>query len=175
MRNLLDKASQDDRAAEAVDLFCYRAKKYIGAYAAVLGGLDGLVFTGGIGERAPIIRERICDGLEFLGIRLDPHAMRNASVISRTDSRVNVRVIETNEDLMVLRHVIAVLGRTNSSETEDVMFTFDARLSTAIETPQQPEKERPPATPGRSRPICSIKSTATGVPRTISASAKSTS
>jgi len=59
------------RAAEAVDLFCYRAKKYVGAYAAVLGGLDLLVFTGGIGENSSVIRERICDGLEFLGIRLD--------------------------------------------------------------------------------------------------------
>ena len=117
MRNLLDKASQDDRAAEAVDLFCYRAKKYIGAYAAVLGGLDGLVFTGGIGERAPAIREKICDGLEFLGIRLDPALNANdASVISRTDSRVNVRVIETNEDRMVLRHVIAVLDRTRPAK-----------------------------------------------------------
>ena len=71
MRELLEKATQDPRAAEAIDLFCYRAKKYIGAYAAALGGLDALIFTGGIGERAPAIRERICSGLDFLGIRLD--------------------------------------------------------------------------------------------------------
>jgi acetate kinase len=111
MRELLEKAPVDAHAADAVDLFCYRAKKYLGAYAAVLGGLDALVFTGGIGERAPTIRERICDGVEFLGVRLD--ASRNAAsapVISSTDSRVNVRVIKTNEDLMIARHVIALLG-----------------------------------------------------------------
>jgi acetate kinase len=113
MRELLDKASQDVPAADAVNLFCYRAKKYIGAYAAVLGGLDGLVFTGGIGERAPAIREKICQGLEFLGIRLDTTLNgANAPIISSADSRVNVRVIETNEDLMVVRHVIAVLDQT---------------------------------------------------------------
>ena len=77
MRELLEKAKQDPRAAEAINLFCYRAKKYIGAYAAVLGGLDGLIFTGGIGERAPVIRERICSGLDFLGIQLDAQAKRS--------------------------------------------------------------------------------------------------
>jgi acetate kinase len=115
MRELLDKAPQDTRAAEAVDLFCYRAKKYVGAYTAALGGLDVLVFTGGIGERAPAIRERICDGLEFLGIRLDAtRNAANASLIScmpGADSRVHVRVIKTNEDLMIVRHVIGVLGQ----------------------------------------------------------------
>ena len=111
MRDLLEKAPHDAHAAEAIDLFCYRAKKYIGAYAAALGGLDGLVFTGGIGERAPAIRERICSGLDFLGIRLDAAAnAANAPVISASDGRVNVRVIQTNEDLMIVQHVIAVLG-----------------------------------------------------------------
>ncbi len=115
MRELLEKAPQDPRAAEAVDLFSYRAKKYIGAYAAALGGLDALVFTGGIGERAPAIRERICTGLDFLGIRLDDaRNAANASIISATDSRVNVRVIQTNEDLMILQHVITVLGERTS-------------------------------------------------------------
>ncbi len=71
MKLLLENCGEDSRAAEAVNLFCYRAKKYIGAYAAALGGLDVLVFTGGIGERAAVVRERICDGLEFLGVRLD--------------------------------------------------------------------------------------------------------
>ena len=113
MRELLEKSAQDAHAAEAIDLFCYRAKKYVGSYAAALGGLDALVFTGGIGERAPAVRERICSGLEFLGISLD--AARNAvnaPVISAPDSRVNVRVIETNEDLMVLQHVLTVLGQS---------------------------------------------------------------
>jgi acetate kinase len=118
MRALLEKTTQDPHAAEAIDLFCYRAKKYVGAYAAALQGLDALVFTGGIGERAPAIRERICGGLEFLGIHLD--AARNAAnapVISATGSRVNVRVIQTNEDLMIVQHVKAVLGQT-ASKTE---------------------------------------------------------
>jgi acetate kinase len=113
MRTLLEKAAQDSHAAEAIDSFCYRAKKYIGAYAAALGGLDALVFTGGIGERAPAIRERICDGLEFLGIRIDTaRNAANAPVISHSDSRVNVRVIQTNEDLMIVQHAKAVLGQT---------------------------------------------------------------
>src|SRR5271154_2968105 len=115
MRTLLEKAAQDPHAAEAIDLFCYRAKKYVGAYAAALGGLDTLVFTGGIGERAPAIRARICSGLEFLGIEIDAaHNHANAPVISTTGSRVNVRVIQTNEDLMIVQHVVAVLGQTAS-------------------------------------------------------------
>ena len=115
MRALLEKAKQDPRAAEAIDLFCYRVKKYIGAYAAALGGLDALVFTGGIGERAPAIRERICGGLDFLGIQLDgAQNAANAPVISRKDSRVNVRVIQTNEDLMIVQHVVAILGQRAS-------------------------------------------------------------
>ena len=111
MRDLLDRAPKDTDAAEAVDVFCYRAKKYLGAYAAVLGGLDTLVFTGGIGEHSPAVRERICAGLEFLGIRIDPtRNQANAAVISSPEGRVNVRVIKTNEDLMIARHVLALLG-----------------------------------------------------------------
>jgi acetate kinase len=113
MRALLEKAKQDPHAAEAIDLFCYRAKKYIGAYAAALGGLDALIFTGGIGERAPAIREKICSGLEFLGIRLDAaQNAANAQVIGTTASRVNIRVIQTNEDLMIVQHVLSVLGQS---------------------------------------------------------------
>jgi acetate kinase len=115
MRNLLDKMQQDSRAGEAVELFCYRAKKYIGAYAAVLGGLDVLVFAGGIGERAPVVRKGICDGLDFLGVRLDaPSNEANAALISSPASGVKVRVIKTNEDLMIVRHVLSKLGWTNS-------------------------------------------------------------
>src|SRR5271169_6308183 len=111
MRELLEKEKQDPHAAEAIDLFCYRAKKYIGAYAAALGGLDALVFTGGIGERAPAIRERICSGLDFLGIRLEGKQNEaNAPVISTKESRVNVRVTQTNEDLMIVQHVKTVLA-----------------------------------------------------------------
>lgn len=111
MRALLDKMSQDPHAAQAVDLFCYRVKKYIGAYAAALGGLDALVFAGGIGERAPAIRGKICEDLDFLGVRLDPVPNQsNAAVISARESRVKVRMIKTNEDVMIVRHVVSALG-----------------------------------------------------------------
>ncbi len=114
MRLLLEEMEQDVRAEEAVNLFCYRAKKYIGAYAAVLGGLDLLVFAGGIGEHAPVVRQRICDGLDFLGIRLDsPGNEASEALISAPRSRVRVRVINTNEDLMIVRHVRSVLGWAN--------------------------------------------------------------
>jgi len=116
MRTLLEKAGRDPRAAEAVDLFCYRAKKYVGAYTAALGGLDILVFTAGIGERAPAIRQRICEGLEFLGIELDPKRNEeNAAVISTPQSRIKVRVIPTNEELMIVRHVRHVLDRVGAA------------------------------------------------------------
>jgi acetate kinase len=115
MRVLLNEMQKDVRAEEAVDLFCYRVKKYIGAYAAVLGGLDLLVFAGGIGEHAPAVRERICDGLDFLGVRLDgPGNEANEALISATQSQVKVRVINTNEDLMIVRHVRSVLGWDNA-------------------------------------------------------------
>lgn len=111
MKLLLEGEPRDPRAAQAVNLFCYRAKKYIGAYAAALGGLDLLVFTGGIGERAPAVRKRICDGLEVLGIQLDGASNdANAGVISDRASRVRVRVVATNEDLMIARHVRSLLG-----------------------------------------------------------------
>jgi len=111
MRDLLEKARQDERAAEAVELFCYRAKKYVGAYAAALGGLDLLVFTGGIGEKASPVRQKICEGLEFLGIQIDPQRNQtNDPIISSSNSRVKVRVIETNEDLTIVRHVLDLLG-----------------------------------------------------------------
>jgi acetate kinase len=115
MRNLLEKMQQDSRAGDAVELFCYRAKKYIGAYASVLGGLDVLVFAGGIGERAAVVRKGICDGLDFLGIHLDAASNEaNAVLISSPASGVKVRVIKTNEDLMIVRHVVTTLGWTKS-------------------------------------------------------------
>ena len=111
MRDLLDREAQDVRAAEAVALFCYQVRKWIGAFAAALGGLDTLVFSGGIGENAPAIRARICDGLGFLGIDLEE--MRNTAnegVISAGASRVAVRVIRTDEERMIARTVCSVLG-----------------------------------------------------------------
>ncbi|MEW6637155.1 MAG: acetate/propionate family kinase [Actinomycetota bacterium] len=105
MRDLLEREADDPRAAEAVELFCYVAKKSLGSLAAALGGLDALVFTGGIGEHAPAVRWRICEGLGFLGVRLDPERnAQNAPVVSHEGSPVAVRVIPTDEDLMIARH-----------------------------------------------------------------------
>jgi acetate kinase len=106
MRDLCAAEAADVRAAEAVALFCYQAKKWIGAYAAALGGVDTLVFAGGIGENAPLIRARICAGLGFLGLELDePRNAESAGVISAAGSRATVRVIRTDEELMIARSV----------------------------------------------------------------------
>jgi acetate kinase len=106
MRELMKIKDTDNRAAEAIELFCYQTKKWIGSFAAVLGGLDTLVFSGGIGENAPKIRGRICDGMKFLGIELDETKnVKNASIISTGTSHVCVRVIHTNEELMIARMV----------------------------------------------------------------------
>jgi acetate kinase len=111
MRDLLEHETQDVRAAEAVALFCYQVKKWIGAFAAALGGLDTLVFAGGIGENAPIVRARICDGLGFLGIELEEKRnVANAGVISAGTSGVPVRVIHTDEERMIAKMVCGVLG-----------------------------------------------------------------
>ena len=111
MRDLLERETQDVRAAEAVALFCYQAKKWIGAFAAALGGLDTLVFAGGIGENAPPVRERICDGLGFLGIELDRERnAKNAPLVSSDTVRVKVRVIRTDEELMIARSVAHLLA-----------------------------------------------------------------
>jgi acetate kinase len=105
MRDLLACEEDDPRAAEAIDLFCYQAKKFLGALAAALGGLGTLVFTGGIGEHAAPVRSRICEGLAFLGIRLDQDSnATHAPVISREDGAVTVRLVRTDENLMIARH-----------------------------------------------------------------------
>jgi len=110
VRDLLAREGHDVRAAEALGLFCYQARKWVGSFAAVLGGLDTLVFAGGIGENAPVIRERICDELGFLGIKLDRRRnARNAPLISRDSSGVKVRVICTDEELMIAKSVSRVL------------------------------------------------------------------
>ena len=113
MRDLLEHEKRDVRAAEAVALFCYQAKKWIGAYAAALGGLDTLVFAGGIGENAPAVRARICEGLRFLGIKLDAaRNARSAAKISTGGSLVTVRVIPTDEELMIARSVLRSCAKT---------------------------------------------------------------
>jgi acetate kinase len=111
MHDLLDRETQDVRAAEAVALFCYQVKKWIGAFAAALGGLDTLVFAGGIGENAPTVRARICDGLGFLGIELEKNLnAANEGMISADAGRVAVRVIRTDEEHMIAKTVCRVLG-----------------------------------------------------------------
>ncbi len=111
MRELLKTQKSDNRAAEAVELFCYQTKKWIGAYAAALGGLDELVFSGGVGENAPEIRERAVQGLRFLGIELDEKRnANNEKIISSDKSKVVVRVIKTNEELMIAILVCDVLN-----------------------------------------------------------------
>src|SRR5208282_4426115 len=107
MRDLLDHEKQDVRAAEAVALFCYQAKKWIGSFAAALGGLDTLVFAGGIGENCPSVRARICEGLGFFGVELNPaRNAENAAVISTGGGGAAVRVIRTDEEIMIARSVL---------------------------------------------------------------------
>src|SRR5271165_6544906 len=113
MRDLLDRETQDVRAAEAVALFCYQVKKWIGAFAAALGGLDTLVFAGGIGENSPVVRAWICDGLGFLGIKLDQ--TRNTAgnnIISSDASKVATHVIHTDEEWIIAKMVCDILGLT---------------------------------------------------------------
>ena len=111
MHDLLSREKEDVRAAEAVALFCYQVKKWIGAFAAALDGLDTLIFAGGIGENAPLVRARICGGLGFLGIELnESRNAESAGVISIDASRVAVRVIHTDEELMIARSVCRTLG-----------------------------------------------------------------
>jgi len=118
MRDLLEQETKDVRAAEAVAMFCYQVRKWIGSFAAALGGLDTLIFAGGIGENSPPVRARICDGLGFLGIEMDQ--ARNATgapFISTDHGRVPVRVIRTDEELTIARSVIRVLGLGAPGET----------------------------------------------------------
>jgi acetate kinase len=112
MKTLLERRDSDPQAAEAVEMFCYQIRKFIGAFAAVLGGLDTLVFTGGIGERAAAIRAEVCRGLQHLGIVIDEDANgRHAEVISTSTSQCVVRVVETDEDLMIARHTQQVIDK----------------------------------------------------------------
>jgi acetate kinase len=117
MQVLIQHETEDVRAAEAVELFCYQVKKWIGSFAAALGGLDTLVFSGGIGENAPIVRSRICDGLGFLGIELEKKRnAESAAVISAEASQVTVRVMRTDEEWMIAKTVCSVLGLSIGKE-----------------------------------------------------------
>jgi acetate kinase len=118
MRDLLAAQAAEPRAALAVAIFCYQAKKWVGSFAAALGGVDTLVFAGGIGENAALVRERICDGLGFLGIELDwKRNAQNALLISPDVGRVKVRVIRTDEELMIARSTTRVLNLGSIRET----------------------------------------------------------
>ena len=111
LRELLAIENNDIRASEAIALFCYQVKKWIGGYAAILGGIDTLVFSGGIGENSAIIRSRICEGLNFLNIEIDPS--KNASnkfLISTPASLTKVRVIRTDEELAIANTVCRIIG-----------------------------------------------------------------
>ena len=111
MHDLLGLEKEDIRAAEAISLFCYQTRKWIGAFAAVLGGLDTLVFAGGIGENSPIVRSRICENLEFLGIELDEKRNKaNAPIISTNTSKTVVRMIHTDEEWMIAKIVLQMIG-----------------------------------------------------------------
>ena len=113
MHDLLDHQKSDIRAAEAVELFCYQARKWIGAFAAALGGLDTLIFSGGMGENAPEIRTRICDKLGFLGIILEEKQNRtNAPIISTDKGQVTIRVIHTDEEWMIAKTVSQLINHT---------------------------------------------------------------
>jgi hypothetical protein len=119
MRDLLDQESRDPCASTAIALFCYQARKFVGALAAVLGGLDTLIFTGGIGEHAAPIRARICADMDFLGIQIDERRNgTHASIISRDDSAATVRVMPSNEDLMIARHTYRLLSERGAEHVE---------------------------------------------------------
>jgi acetate kinase len=116
MRELLDEAreSGDRRASLAIEIFCYRVRKYIGAYMAAMGGADALVFTGGIGENSAEVRARVCDGLAWMGVELDPalnesHTDRREGIISRTQTRLAVYVIPTDEELLIARDTVRLI------------------------------------------------------------------
>jgi acetate kinase len=109
MRDLIAMRSKDLRAADAVDLFCYQAKKHLCALTSTLGGLDTIVFAGGIGEHAPEIREGICSGLEFLGLELDASKnSRGCDIISTDKSRVTIRIIPTDEEIVIAKIVCSI-------------------------------------------------------------------
>jgi len=110
MRTLLDRRATDPRAAEAVEVFCYQVSKAIAAMATALDGVDTIVFTGGIGEHAGVVRARVCERLTWLGVSLDETLNgANASVISRAEMPVTVRIMPTNEEVMIARHVRGLL------------------------------------------------------------------
>lgn len=126
MRTLLERRTDNEAAAQAIELFVYQAKKYIGALAAVLGGLDTLVFTGGIGEGAAPVRWEIAQGLAYLGVELDPaRNAADAAIVSADGAGVLVRVMATQENLMVARHTYATLFESSAVEMTDAAISLN--------------------------------------------------
>jgi len=147
MRDLLKREAHDARAADAIALFCYQIKKWIGAFTTALEGLDTLVFAGGIGENAPAVRARICDGLGFMGIELDKKRnAANDAVISAAKSRVTVHVIRADEEWMIARSVCRVLGlgiiseKRNSGQATKQVSLLDAYLARDHNEHQEKQK-----------------------------------
>ena len=117
MRDLLAARRSDSRAAEAVQLFCYQARTNLCALTSTLGGLDTLVFSGGIGERAPEVRAGICEGLDFLGLKIDSSRNEHGSdIISSDQSRVTIRVIPTDEEVVIARIACSILQHAGLSQ-----------------------------------------------------------
>jgi acetate kinase len=115
VRDLLDREANDSRAREAIAIFCYQAKKWIGSFAAALGGVDTLVFAGGIGENSAPVRRRICEGLEFLGMKIDESRnLRNAALISNEAGAVAIRVIHTDEESVIADLTAGLLGMADT-------------------------------------------------------------
>jgi acetate kinase len=134
LRDLCASEATDVRAAEAVELFCYQARKWIGSFAAALGGLDTLVFAGGISENASSVRNRICRELGFLGIKLNSkRKAKHAPLISTDAGRVKVRVIRTDEELMIARSLCRVLGFDHSGRVSPHRKEFARAVTSAYE------------------------------------------
>jgi acetate kinase len=135
MRVLLEEAeAHDDRRARlAIEVFCHRARKYIGAFLASMGGADAIVFTGGIGENSPEIRARICVGLEWAGLRLDDSRNKqmvgSEGQISCDESSMHAFVIPTDEELLIARDTVrCILGGSRTSQQERVPNVEEVRL-----------------------------------------------
>jgi acetate kinase len=120
MRELIGHAQKDKRARLALDLFCYRARKYLGAYLAALGGAEAIVFSGGIGENAPLVRAQICEGMRWCGLELDP--ARNAAVvgsegrISLSQARIHAYVIPSNEEALIAHETASLIEKRNQRD-----------------------------------------------------------
>ena len=118
MRELVAEAGEnnDRRARLAIEIFCYRAAKYIGSYLAAMNGADAIIFTGGIGENSPEIRTLICENLTWMGVKIDPEINKSFAdgregIISQEDARIKVFVIPTNEELLIARDAVRLISK----------------------------------------------------------------